>query len=212
MATLDILTPAEGVQAALGVETGPGHAADVERMVTAISGRIDELVGPVVNRTVTEYHDGGAGVIRPHQTPLSEVTSLKHADGATVTVYTEDTWGTAGNADGFLVEQSGSYPHGPRIFRRAGGSNVSWAAGHRGIELVYVAGRAPDTASVPERYKEAAIEIMRRLWDREASAWARAPDPFVVEGAGSGSSRFFKMFDYVVAEHLGDELKPPGVA
>ena len=210
MATLDILTVAEGIRAALGVDTG--HEDDVARMVTAVSGRIDKLVGPVVNRTVTEYHHGGAYDIVPRQTPLSAVTTLKHADGATVTTYTEDTWGEAGNADGFLVEQSGSYPHDVRVFRRSSGAVVSWPTGQGSLELVYVAGRAATTAVVAERYKEVAIEIMRRLWDREASAWARAPDPFVVEGAGSGSSRFFKVFDYVVAEHLGDELKPPGVA
>ena len=206
MATLDILTLAEAVRAALGVDTG--HEDDVARMVTAVSGRIDELVGPVVNRTVTEYHDGGS-VIWPRQTPVSAVTTLKHAAGATVTVYTEDTWGSAGNADGFLIEQSGSYPHDARVFRRSGSSYVAWLAGHRSVELVYVAGRAAATASVAERYKEVAIECMRRLWDREASAWARGSDPFV-EGGGQ-SSRFFKVFDYVVAEHLGDEMKPPGV-
>jgi len=209
VATLDILTPAEGIKAALGVDTG--HEDDIARMVTAVSARIDELVGPVVTRTVTEYHDGGAE-IWPRQTPVASVTTLKHANGATLTTYTEDTWGTAGNADGFLVEQSGSYPHDVRIFRRSAGSNVGWTAGHRGIELVYESGRAATTATVAERYKEVAIECMRRLWDREASAWARAPDPFVVEGAGSSSSRFFKVFDYVIGEHLGDELKPPGVA
>jgi len=207
VATLDILTLAEAVRAALGVDTG--HEDDVARMVTAVSGRIDELVGPVVNRTVTEYHDGGSYDIWPRQTPLSAVTTLKHADGATVTTYTEDVWGSAGNADGFLVEQSGSYPHDARIYRRSGSSYVTWLAGHRSIELVYVAGRAATTASVAERYKEVAIECMRRLWDREASAWARGSDPFV-EGGGQ-SSRFFKVFDYVVAEHLGDEMKPPGV-
>ena len=207
MATLDILTLGEAIRAALGVDTG--HEGDVARMVTAVSGRIDELVGPVVNRTVTEYHDGGS-VIWPRQTPVSAVTTLKHADGATVTTYTEDVWGSAGNADGFLVGQSGSYPHDVRIFRRSGGTNVAWPAGHSSLELVYVAGRAADTASVPERYKEVAIECMRRLWDREASAWARGSDPFV-EGGGQ-SSRFFKVFDYVVAEHLGDEMKPPGIA
>ena len=207
MATLDILTVAEGIRAALGVDTG--HEDDVARMVTAVSGRIDELVGPVVNRTVTEYHHGGSYDIWPRQTPLSAVTTLKHADGATITTYTEDTWGSAGNADGFLVEQSGSYPHDARIHARSGGTNVAWLAGHSSLELVYVAGRAADTAAVAERYKEVAIECMRRLWDREASAWARGSDPFV-EGGGQ-SSRFFKVFDYVVAEHLGDEMKPPGI-
>ena len=207
MAILDIINDVEAVKAALGVDVG--HEVDVARMVTAVSARIDELVGPVVNRSVTEYHDGG-GDIWPRQTPVSSVTTLRHADGATVTTFTEDTWGDAGNADGFVVVQSGSYPHDVRIVRRSSGSGTGWLSGHRSLQLVYVAGRAADTASVPARYAEVAVECIRRLWDREASAWTRSADPFV-EGGGQ-SSRFFKVFDYVVAEHLGDEMKPPGVA
>ena len=65
------------------------------------------------------------------------------------------------------------------------------------------------TAAVAERYKECAAEVLRRLWDRESSAWSRGADPFGDEGV---SRRFFKAFDYVVAEILGDEMKPPGVA
>jgi len=208
MATLDILAEGEAIKAALSVETG--HEVDIARMVTAVSGRIDELVGPVVNRVVTERHDGGCDAIWPRQTPVSSVSTLRHADGATVTAYTEDIWGAVANTDGFLLEQSGSYPHDARIHRRSGGSNALWPTGSQSLQLVYVAGRAADTASVAARYKEVAIECMRRLWDREASAWSRGADPFV-EGAGQ-SSRFHKIYDFVIADHLGDELKPPGVA
>lgn len=208
MATLDILSFDEAAYAAFGVEV-PSNVEGLPRMVTAVSARIDELVGPVVNRTVTEYHDGG-GAVRPRQTPVSSVTTLKYWDGSTITSYTQDTWGVAGNANGFFVEQSGAYPHDAWIFRRSGGTSCDFPAGHRALELVYVAGRAADTASVDERYKECAAEVLRRLWDRESSAWARGADPFAEDGGIS--RRFFRAFDFVVAEMLGDELKPPGVA
>lgn len=207
---LDILTDAEATLAALNVSTAGDHLASIQRMNSAVSGRLDELVGPVVNRTVTEYHDGGQATIWPRETPVSSVTTLRHWDGTTTTAYTEDTWGSAANANGFLVEQSGSYPHDARIYRRASGSNVLWPSGHRSIQLVYVAGRAATTAAVSARYKECAAEVIRRLWDREAGAWARGGEPFA-EGAGP-SMRFFKAFDHVIAEHLGDEMKPPGIA
>lgn len=206
MATLDILTANEASYAAAGVyDIFDG----LDRMVSAVSARIDELVGPVVQRSVTEYHDGG-GVIFPRQTPVSSVTTLKSWDGTTVTTYTLDTWGVAGNADGFIVETSGSYPHDAKIVRRTSGTSVDFPSGHRSLELVYVAGRAASTETVDARYKEAAAEIVRRLWDRESSTWSRGGDPFA-EGAGP-SMRFFKAFDYVIAEHLSDELKPPAVA
>jgi hypothetical protein len=206
MATLDILTEIEASQAASGVDSAV--LTDLTRMVTAVSVRIDELVGPVVNRAVTEYHDGG-GVIRPRQTPVSSVTTLKHWDGSTMNTYTADTWGVAGNTNGYFLEKSGSYPHDVIIYRRSSGCSVDFPLGHRSLELVYVAGRAATTAAVDARYKECAAEVLRRLWDREASGWARAPDPF---GADTVSSRFFKAFDYVVAEMLGDEMKITGWA
>lgn len=207
MATLDILTENEASQAASGVDTAL-LSGELTRMVTAVSARIDELVGPVVQRAVTEYHDGG-GVIRPRQTPTASITTLKHWDNSTLTSYTEDTWGVAGNADGFLVEQSGSYPHDVTIVRRSSGVSVDWPSGRRNLELVYVAGRAASTTAVDARYKEAAAEVLRRLWDRESSAWSRGSDPF---DDVTVSRRFFRAFDYVIQEHLGDELKPPGVA
>lgn len=209
MATLDILTAAEAQTAALDADSG--HEAAIARMNTAVSVRIDELVGPVVKRAVTEYHDGGEQAIWPRQTPLATVTTLKEWDGSTITTLTEDTWGVAGNADGFVIEQSGAYPHDVAIYRRSAGDDAKFVTGHRAIQLVYQAGRAADTASVEARYKECATEILRRLWDREASAWARGgADPF--DPAAGASSRFFKAFDHVIAEHLGDEMKTPGLA
>jgi len=207
MATLDILTTAEAIQAASGIDEA-NLSSQLERMVTAVSARLDELVGPVVNRTVTEYHHGG-GSVRPRQTPLSAVTTLKQWDGSTITTFTEDTWGVAGNADGFFVERSGSYSHDARIVRRSSGTSMPFDVGCRSIELVYVAGRAATTDAVPARYKECAAEVLRRLWDRESSAWARGNDPF---GEDVSAFRFFKAFDYVVSEHLGDEMYPPAVA
>ena len=207
MATLDILTTAEAIQAASGMDDA-NLSGQLEQMVSAVSARLDELVGPVVNRTVTEYHDGG-GSIRPRQTPLSAVTTLKQWNGSTITTFTEDTWGVAGNADGFFVEESGSYSHDTRIVRRASGTSMAFAEGCRSLELVYVAGRAASTDAVPARYKECAAEVLRRLWDRESSAWARGNDPF---GEDVPAFRFFRAFDYVVKEHLADEMLPPAVA
>jgi hypothetical protein len=209
MALLDILTTVEATRAALQSDTAGDHGEDIARMNTTVSGRIDKLVGPVVNRTVTEYHDGGVAAIWPRQTPLSTVTTLKEWDGSTLTTLTQDTWGTAGNTDGYLIEQSGSYAHDARIYRRSSGSNTHFVSGHRSIELVYVAGRAATTADVAEQYKECAAEVVRRLWDEYAGAWARGGDPFVDGGAMPGPR---KRLESIVANLLGDEMKPPAVA
>lgn len=212
--TLDVLTLPEAYTAindptSASAATGPNDET-LERFITAISNRLDEIVGPIVNRTVTEYHNGGSAVLWPRQTPVASVTTVTEFDGTTQTALTEDTWGSAGNADGFIVQQSDSYSHDTKILRRSGGSTYLFTSGADSVRLVYVAGRAADTASVPARFKMTAGAILRRLWDREAGAWARADNPFdptVVTG-----SRFFDAVTHIVNEQLGDEMKPPGLA
>lgn len=199
MALLDILTEAQAIRAALGGDDPGSHLTEIVRANSAISARIDALVGPVVQREVTEYHDGG--VIRPFQTPVTSVTSVTEWDGSTQTVLTEVAWGVAGS--GFSVERSSTHD----VVIRA--SERRFVSGVRSVRLVYVAGRALDTSSVPVRYTEAAAGVMRRLWNREAGAWARGTDPFEQDAS---SPRFFRAVDYVVDELLHDEKLPPLVA
>lgn len=212
MALLDILTSAEATRAALHGDAAGAHGEDIARMNTAVSVLIDELCGPVVHRTVTEYHDGGQSVIWPRQTPLSTVTTVKEWDGTTLTTLTADTWGTAGNADGYLIEQSGSYAHDARIYRRSSGSNAYFGTGHRSVELVYVAGRAATTADVSARFKEAAAAILRRMWKREGSSFAYTPDFYANTDEAAATMPFFRAVVPMVDEFLADERKPPSVA
>lgn len=213
MAANDVLTLADAYTAindttSAAAGTGPNDDM-LERFITTISARLDELVGPAVNRTVTEYHDGGSSVLWPRQTPVYSVTSLTEYNGSTETILTAETFGTQ-PSDAYTLVQSGSYSHDHQIVRRNGGANSYFTAGLRNVELVYVAGRAADIDSVPARFKMAAGAILRRLWDREAGAWARPDNPFdptVVTG-----SRFFDAVTHVVNEQLGDEMKPPGLA
>lgn len=199
---LDLLTEAEGQRAAMGSNTPTtAHATVIARMVTAVSRRVDRLCGPVVHRTVTEYHDGGQSDIRPYRTPVASVTTLRHWDGTTTTAYTLDTWGTAANVNGFRVDRLG--PHGVRVVRRSGGTDTAWLSGVASIELVYVAGRYATTAAVDPLFKEAAAAIVRRLWQRESGSWARASDPFDPEQPSGG---FFRAVDPMVSEFLSAEM------
>lgn len=209
--TYDVITLVEAYRAIndpTSAAAGTGANDDMlESFITTTSNRLDELVGPIVNRTVTEYHDGGVSTVWPRQTPVSSVTTLKEYDGSTTTTLTAETFGNS-PSDAHTLVQSASYSHDHQIVRRNGGANTFFASGLRNVELVYVAGRAANTAAVPTRYKMAAGAILRRLWDREASAWARSDNPFD-EGGGS---RFFDAVTQVVKEQLGDEMKPSGLA
>lgn len=208
---LDIISTAEARIAINMDADNTEHTAEIEQFVTAISRRFDEVIGPVVNRTVTEYHDGGVAAIWPRQTPVASVTTVKEWDGTTTTTLTADSWGTAGNTDGYLLEESGSYAHDARIFRRSGGSNALYGTGQRSIELVYEAGRAADTTSVDKRIKAAVGMVLRRMWKREAGMWAVAPS-FLDNTDPELGTVFFKAVDPMIAEMLPDETKPPAVA
>ncbi|HWH31205.1 MAG TPA: hypothetical protein VNU01_00895, partial [Egibacteraceae bacterium] len=172
--TLDILTLAEG-KTACNI-TGTGHDTELAQFITAVSRRIDELCGPVVNRTVTdELHNGGRGFIRPRKTPVDSVTTLVEYRHTTDTSLTEETNATK-QADGFMVDEE--WAHNVRIIRRTSGSDAAFPAGRRNVVLTYVAGRAANTAAVDAKFKRAAGDMLQRMWRRGAAAWSGGGDPF----------------------------------
>lgn len=201
---LDVITLAAAKVAINQPAATASHDGQLERFITAISRRMDEVIGPVVNRAVTEYHDGGGCALWPRQTPVSSITTLTEASGTTTTELTAQTFGT--EAD-YILEQSGSYAHDHRIVKVSG----TFPTGHQNVQLVYVAGRAANTAAVNARIVSAAGMIMRRLWRRESSSWAQTNvwDEATEPTLGVG---FFKVVDPMIAEFLADEMKPPGIA
>lgn len=209
---LDVLTLAEGKRAVSMASTNTEHEDKLKLFITGVSRRIDELVGPVVVRTVTEYHDGGTSKIRPRQTPVSSITTVKHWDGTTTTTYTADAWGSAANTDGYQLKQSGSYPHDAVVIARSSGTAVNFPSGSDAVQLVYVAGRAATTADVDERYKFVAGEILLRAWKPSSAAWSQTPDFLQNVDAEITSVSRNPHIQAVIRDWLGDELKPPGIA
>lgn len=194
MDLLDILTIDEARDA---INVTAGHTSEIEVMVTAVSRRIDDLCGPVVVRTVTdELHDGGTSGLFLHHYPVASITSVTEYSGGTPTTVTPETTTVAGGyrlANGVLSRRS------------------SWGMSRWGsqVTVTYEAGRYADTAAVDAKFKMAAGAVLRRLWTREAGAWARGADPFIEAGAGHG---FFKVVDPMVHEFLAAELLPPAIA
>ena len=201
--TLDVLTLPEA-KAALNL-TGDTHDSEIALWVTAVSRRLDDACGPVVQRNVTEeLHDGGAGSIWLHHPPVASVTSVSEFASTTETLLTAETNVTK-PAAGYLVDLAAG-----RVVRRSGGGAAVFAAGSSNVEVSYVAGRYATTAAVDAKFKAAAGAVLRRLWAREQGAWARGGDPFTEAGAtGPG---FFKALDPMIREFLADELRAPVVA
>jgi len=206
LAVLDRVEAYEAINDATSANAGASDrdAEVIDIWVSALSRRIDELCGPVVVRTVTdERHDGGRSRIWLDLAPVSSVTSLVEYDAGTVQTLTAEL--DDGLPEyGYLLEDDGS------IIRRNGGGDATFAYGRRNVKATYEAGRYADTASVDAKFKMAAGAILRRLWQREAGAWARATDPFTEAAGGTG---FYKAVDPMVHEFLSDEeMRVPAVA
>ena len=74
-AATDLLSLADAQAAVRLSASNTIHAARIEGYVTAVSLAIDELVGPVVRRTVTgEQHPGGCDRVRLRRTPISSAS------------------------------------------------------------------------------------------------------------------------------------------
>ena len=197
MSDLNLLNRLDAYEAINDSATATAVSSDrdaefIDIWLAAVSRRIDELCGPVVVRTVTETYSGdGRDVIYLRTPPAAGVTSVT-VDGSVLA------------ADDYELDNDNRFI--AKLYRNGG----IWPSGRRNIVVEYEAGRSADTETVGPLFKLAASAILRRLWAREAGAWARGGDPFEADMQGGG--RFFKTVDPMVAEFLADEMRPPAVA
>src|SRR5690606_19909739 len=106
--------------------------------ITGVSLALDKKCGPIVQRPVVEWHDGGAEHIWVEQWPVTSVTSVVEYDGATPTSLTQDTNGTLPTAS-FRPDRYSqpSAPYNGRIYRRPG----TFPDGMGNVVVSFVAGR-----------------------------------------------------------------------
>lgn len=170
-AATDLLSLADAQAAVRLSASNTIHAARLEGYVTAVSLAIDELVGPVVRRTVTgEQHPGGCGHVRLRRTPISSVTTVKVWDAGISTTLTGETLSVAG---GYLAEQDGDDPTllSGTLRRRSSWSSILWEYGT--VEVTYVAGRYATTSAVRgSRFHTAAVLTLKSMWQGETDTVA----------------------------------------
>lgn len=203
---LDILTLPEA-KTAINIDSlNIDHDDEIAQQVTAVSRLIDDECGPVVQRTITaELHDGGSSLIMLRHYPVASITTLREAAGSTITTLSAVAFG--GTGDGYSLRDG-------VLSRRAGGRVTSWTYGDA-VEVTYVAGRYATTAAVDAKFKSCAAAILRRIWKREAGAWAQSPEWFEQLGGGSDSpigSGFFRVAKPIIDEMLARELLRSGIA
>lgn len=180
MATLDVLTLTEAKEALNLTGTTQYDATELPAWITGVSARLDELVGPVVRRTVTsELHDGGGYVIRLRYYPVASISTVTEYSGTTATTLTAETH--ASKPDNGYAADPYSVPvtlatgtqvdlFGNALRRRAAGADRRFTAGRHNIEVSYVAGRFANTAAVTESFKRAAALMLLNVWRSQQDA------------------------------------------
>ena len=188
--TYDLVTLAE-VKPGLNIPTNDtSDDTELAVIITAVSQRIVELCGPVVNVLRTnETYDGGYGDIFLRNVAWSPTNSI-----GTVTISEYDSAGVATSlsaedydtkpVDGYIVN-----PEEGAIVRRYSGGAGRFAPGYRNVVVTYTVGRAATTAAVPAKFKQAAIIAINHLWSTLGSS-STAAQAGAVDGLPYGVPPF----------------------
>jgi len=198
---LDVITLAEAKLALNIVGTNTTQDAELASYITAISLRLDALVGPIVKRAITnEAHDGRAASVTLRYYPVDSITSVVERQGATAYTLTPENFASTTGYDYDANLAAGI------IYRRTGGLDTSWYEGRQNVLVSYVAGRFVDTASVDTRYKQAAAIFLTHLWRKEQGA---NPGPYAQPGAPGNVPTYG--IPNVVRDLLEDQILAPVV-
>jgi hypothetical protein len=200
VATLDVLSSAEALAA---VNLTADSTGRLVILTSAVSQQLDELCGPVVQRTVTaETHDGGSTFIALDDRPVASVTTVTEYAGTTSTTLTAES-NTSKTGNDYFLDTGGV------IRRRSGGGDSRFPTGRGNVAVTYVAGRAANTAAVDAKFKQAAAMMLRNLWVSEAASGSETIGAFTDQIAVNpllGPGMLNK-----VAALLSGEMKAPSV-
>jgi hypothetical protein len=138
----------------------------LDRTVSAVSRRLDRLVGPVVRRAVTdeEIETHCFRSVEVSKPPVSSFASVFEYTrvGATSTALVQQTPGVWPQ-DGYYAPR---YRPDPALY--SGELRRTWQGYGRYFEdlvvVTYTAGRVDSTAAVGEEFKEAALVTIKNWW------------------------------------------------
>jgi hypothetical protein len=190
---LDVVTVDECAAALNGIDVDDGQ---LPRYVTAVSRRIDGVCGPVVVRDVTdERHDGGHRTVLLKQTPVLLIDDVtEHRNGVAVTIAGEED--DTLPVDGYVIDRQTGL-----LYRSASGCARNWWPGLANIKVSYSAGRYTTTNDVDDRFRSAAVMMIRHLWLADqgvgSDMYGSPTVPFAVPNA--------------VIDMLRDDLRPIGI-
>jgi hypothetical protein len=159
MATDDVLTSDE---ARLALSRGPLDTDQqdlVDAMNTAVSQRLDDAVGKIVQGTISgELHNGGCQQLYLRYSPVVSVVQVVEYDGTTAGTLTAES-NTSKPTSGYVIN-----PTNGRLGRRSDNLDGRFPTGYDNVRVTYVAGRFAETADVDEIFKQAARLTLKSWW------------------------------------------------
>lgn len=180
--------------------TGTNNDTELAAWITAISRRLDDLCGPIVQRTVTdELHQSPSGPLWLYQTPVVSISNVKEWSSGTATTLTAET-----------AAASGDYLYDARlgtISRRSSWYDTTWSSSY--VTVTYVAGRAANTAAVDPLFKQAAVIILTHVW--RTSGTGRGEVFNAIEGENVFGTPPFSI-PRAAIELLGSAVRAPAIA
>src|SRR5437868_6897514 len=103
-AALDLITLNEAKHELNLDLTSTDPDGELARYITAVSRRLDDLCGPIVERTVTDEPHNGGRVRIFLDAPISSVTTVKEYSGTTLTTLTEESV-TSQTSNQFVIDE-----------------------------------------------------------------------------------------------------------
>lgn len=205
----DILTLTDARSIIRKAPSNTQHVARLEALVSAISQRIDELVGPVVRRDVTgeQLEVCRAGdAVRLRRRPVASVSTVKVWSSGVATTLTAETLMTAG---GYLAEKDPDDPTllSGRLLPRSNWGGSYWAGST--MEVTYTAGRFADTAAAAgSRYWHAAATTLKSMWRSEELTVQLDDNDFYEPGAALPGF----LIPNAAREFIADQIQYAGIA
>ena len=167
---LDVISIGDA-RVAAGYSFGDGSKdLRLQPLLTAVSLKLDELVGPIIQRSVTERLDGGRQYVRLRRWPVASVTSVTEYLVGAATTLSAETLTAAGT---YLAERSpdDSTLYTGVVWRRVGFNNSWFPAGKQNVVITATAGRFADvSAAAGSRFAQAARMAVKANWAGELNA------------------------------------------
>ena len=154
MTTPTTLVQLADVKKHLNIDTNDDDV-ELRAFIDAATEKVQEITGPVLTRTVTEYRDGGTVSLLLRERPVQSITSVTELWANSSYTLTQTEFGAGASQFDFTFDVSQS-----EITRRINNLPEVFPDGVGNVKVVYVAGYA----TIPSRIRLATLALIQHWW------------------------------------------------